>query len=213
MDKKQIIKHIEAESKKLLSKSKAGGHDFEHTDRVRKYAVKIAKSIRYDTFKAGLAALLHDIGNVVQRKDHGHHSSKLARRILDKYAISNNDKQEILIAVAEHDKPYAKTKPGKILQDADKLDAMGMVGIIRLFEFKANKIPAYNKKDPFKKPNVYKDSLGRRYMKISKMKYISDFAYLVLQFENMLNFKISKKLAKPKTKLVRDLISQAKKEL
>ena len=133
MNEKQTIQDIEKISKQMMLRSKSKGHDFGHVNRTRRFALKIANSLKYDTFTTEIAALLHDIGNIIERKNHGRHSAKFAQPILDRYQISKHDKKEILQAVREHNRPYATTKLGKILQDADKLDAMGAIGLMRLF--------------------------------------------------------------------------------
>ncbi|MFH0837119.1 MAG: HD domain-containing protein [Candidatus Aenigmatarchaeota archaeon] len=213
MDKKQIIKDIEKISKEMMAKSKAKGHDFPHVRRTRVFALKIAKSIDYDIFTIEIAALLHDIGNVIERKNHSLHSAKLSKNILNKYPISKQDKKEIIQAIKEHSQPYATTTLGKILQDADKLDAMGAIGLMRVFEFNLEKYPLYDPITPFKPRKLYKDSKGRVYFKMNELQYISDVIYIVLQFNNMLNFPISKKIGKEKTRLLKDFINIAKKEL
>ncbi|MBI5332921.1 MAG: HD domain-containing protein [Candidatus Aenigmarchaeota archaeon] len=144
MNKKQIITDIEHISRKMMLKSKAKGHDYAHVNRTKIFSLKIAKSIGYGLFTTEIAALLHDIGNIIERKNHGAHSAVLAKSILDKYPISEQDKKEIIQAVGEHSQPYATTTLGKILQDADKLDSMGAAGLMRVFEFNLDKYKLYN---------------------------------------------------------------------
>jgi len=213
MNRAEIIRRVEDETRILLAKSKSGGHDFSHTNRVRIYAKIIAKSMNYDLFKAELAALLHDIGNSVQREKHGHYSAKLSNKILSNHDISENTRKEIITAVEEHDKIFAKTLLGKILQDADKLDSMGPIGIMRMFEHNLGKLPLYNPRKTFSPPRIRKDSRSRCFIHKKDVKYISDVFYMAICFEKMLNFRTSKIMAREKIKIMKDFIRIVKKEL
>ncbi|MBI5332922.1 MAG: hypothetical protein HZB65_05080 [Candidatus Aenigmarchaeota archaeon] len=60
---------------------------------------------------------------------------------------------------------------------------------------------------------MYKDKKGRKYIRMNELSYVSDVICLVLQFNSMLNFPISRRIGKQKATLLQDFIRLAKKEL
>lgn len=115
------------------------GHDWWHCNRVRNMALEIAKHERADYFICELAALLHDIA------DEKLNESKEAG--LDKvrnWMIQNIDDHECIDKVMDiistmsynggQNEPM-KTIEGQIVQDADRLDAIGAIGIARTFVY------------------------------------------------------------------------------
>lgn len=133
-------KEIENYVKNELS---ASSHDMEHTFRVMKIALKIAKSQpNADVEVIKIAALLHDIARVKEdsdpsRKiDHSILGAEIAENILRKLNYSEDFIKNVTHCIRSHrfrgnEKP--ETIEAKILSDADKLDALGAVGIGRAF--------------------------------------------------------------------------------
>jgi len=124
------IRAIEAEAKKALPVY--GCHGFEHTKRVYNTCVDIGVKLHADLSVLLPAALLHDIV-----RDHGSHAregAEQARRILENVNISFNRIEKVIEAISTHsfsDSCSPETLEAKILSDADKLDAMGALGIYR----------------------------------------------------------------------------------
>jgi len=115
-------------------------HGFPHIERVMKLAFKLAEDFReVDSLVLKLAVLLHDIGRVEEETLHKHHallSAEMAKNILAQYGFTENIINNVADAILAHSytlryKP--KTIEGRILSDADKLDALGAVGIMRVF--------------------------------------------------------------------------------
>lgn len=137
MNKAKIIKKLEAfVRKKMLVEDT--GHDWWHVDRVRKMAVRIAKSEKKgDLFVIELAALTHDLDDW---KFKGKNSVDV-RKLLLGYKIPKDIIDRVLeitenISFKYGTNPYRfKTWDGKIVQDADRLDAIGAIGIARVFAF------------------------------------------------------------------------------
>ena len=138
MKKQKIIKRIAEKVKKDLE-NEGSGHDWWHVYRVWKMAKGIAKEESADTFIVELAALLHDIGD--WKFHHGDDTvgPKVARRILSKQGISEETINHVceIIRTAPFKGAGVKTKmhtlEGKVVQDADRLDAIGAIGIARAF--------------------------------------------------------------------------------
>ena len=115
-------------------------HRYDHTERVVSNALLLARAypdIDVDALEA--AAWLHDIGRGVERKkgeSHADASARLARRLLVDLAFTLAQIQRICDAIADHrysSGRVPKSWEGRLLQDADRLDALGAVGIARTF--------------------------------------------------------------------------------
>ncbi|MFZ3579345.1 HD domain-containing protein [Virgibacillus sp. DJP39] len=115
----------------------ATGHDYYHMVRVVRMAKEIAKQEGGDLFVCEAAGWLHDIGDKKLFSDPGK-----ARVDMDVFlsdlAIEKHTIQEIHLAI--NDVSFSKGKipntlEGKIVQDADRLDALGAIGIARVFAY------------------------------------------------------------------------------
>jgi len=139
-DKKGIINQTAAHVRKKFE-GEGSGHDWWHIQRVWNTAVTIAKQEQADLFIVELAALLHDIA------DHKFHDGdeeagpKTAREWLSSFEIEKDSIDHICRIIrnvsfkgAEVDTPMQSIE-GKIVQDADRLDAIGAIGIARAFAF------------------------------------------------------------------------------
>ena len=113
-------------------------HDFQHIQRVRKNAQIISQeegAVRTDLIE--LAVLLHDVSDV---KYSGNEGKAKENAILDELDLALSDRQEIVEIIESvsfsggHEKE-AKTIEAKIVRDADRLDAIGAVGIARTFAY------------------------------------------------------------------------------
>lgn len=134
MNKKQIIEITEKYSQKC-SDNNEPGHDFSHVLRVRKIAKKLAKTTQNDGFLVEMLALLHDI------EDHKLNSNNSVKAFLDSIEIDNEYKTKILhilpfMSFSKYPKlPDDFPIEGKIVVDADRLDAIGAIGAARAFSY------------------------------------------------------------------------------
>jgi uncharacterized protein len=128
-----------------LLKEDASGHDIYHLVRVRDMATLIAKSEGGDIAVIRAAALIHDAYRPWEKKTGKSHvgleALAMMRRMLSDVGLSDNLSQHILDVVALHDvydssiRIEDKSIELRVLQDADRLDAMGAIGIGRTFAF------------------------------------------------------------------------------
>ena len=186
-------------------------HDFEHIMRVYKNAQKIAKKEKANTKLVLAAALLHDVISF-PKSDHRSKASSTksaieAQKILKKYDYSNDEIK--LVSDAIHDHSFSKgvvprTVEGKVLQDADRLDALGAIGIARTFAVGGSeKRPFYSKHDAFchiRKPDDQNWTLDHFYKKL-------------LLLEKKMNTKSAKIEARRRTKIMKKFLNDLKKEL
>lgn len=112
-------------------------HDISHIERVERTCIKIYENEGGDLQTLRLAALLHDVGIVREHKEGGNHAEYSAE-IAQEFLEENNAGQELVDHVVSCILSHrfsrgmqAESIEAKILQDADRIDALGAVGIFR----------------------------------------------------------------------------------
>ncbi|HOO55157.1 MAG TPA: HD domain-containing protein [Methanothrix sp.] len=130
--------------RKLLEteKDQSVAHRRDHLDRVRRRALKLARSIpegEIDLEVLSMAALLHDVDQPYHdKKGHVTRSLEKAEKILRDLGYPEDKRPWVLEAIAEHsseDESSQSSLEAKLLFDADKLDGLGAIGIARVFAF------------------------------------------------------------------------------
>jgi uncharacterized protein len=203
------LKALQAEVKKRIQNDSA--HDYSHVMRVYRNAQKIAKHEKVNPRLILAAVLLHDIiqfpKSDPRSKTASVKSAVLAKEVLQKYGFTESDITIICDAIRDHSYSRGKiphTIEGKILQDADRLDALGAIGIARTFSVGGSeKRPIYNESDPFcgsRKPADHLWTVDHFYKKL-------------LLLEKKMNTKFGKSLAKKRTKLMMEFLSELKNEI
>ena len=126
-------------------------HHMPHVQRVYHHALRLAQAENYPYLdRVAAAALLHDIGlpMVSKRGDHPKVGAGLAATFLQENDLfSSPEITEIAEAIVHHGRLDGDTPLIHILRDADILDLLGSVGIMRAFTSKSN-LPAYQSKQP-----------------------------------------------------------------
>ncbi len=138
MNQEEVIEKTKEFVKSKLE-GEGSGHDYWHIHKVWANAVNIAKEEKADLFVVELGALLHDIADwKFHALDVG---PRIAREHLKSLGVSNEIIEhvcDIIDAVsfkgAGNEKPM-KTIEGKIVRDADRLEALGAIGIARCFAY------------------------------------------------------------------------------
>ncbi len=137
MDDKKLISDAMNFVSDLLENN-SGGHDTAHSLRVYKNALEIAgNEPGCDMTVVSLAALLHDVDD---HKLFDHENNENAREFLSNSGVPNEKIEEICsvinsVSFSKNRGKKPETLEGKIVQDADRLDAMGAIGIARAFAF------------------------------------------------------------------------------
>jgi uncharacterized protein len=204
-----VIDSLKNEIKLKISNDSA--HDFDHIMRVYKNAQKICKNEKVNPKLVLCAVLLHDIISFPKSDKRSKLSSiksaEASKKILKKYDFTRDEIQIISEAIRDHSfsqKKIPKTIEGKILQDADRLDAIGAIGIARVFAVAGSeKRSFYNPEDPFCKKRSSDDQ-----------KWTLDHFYKkLLLLESLMNTKSGKSEAKRRTMVLKNFLSDLKKEL
>lgn len=130
---------ITIEQARLFYLGNDAAHDFDHVLRVLHLAERIATQEGADLEIVRTAALLHDIGRAEQERTGRCHAlvgAQMARQILANYPADRVE--AVAQAIAQH-RYRAKNPPSsleaQVLYDADKLDAMGAIGVARAYAF------------------------------------------------------------------------------
>lgn len=136
----------------LMEDEYVASHDFYHLDRVYNNVVAIctAENIpEKDALISSLAALMHDISqkkvSYLQYSEHEYDSAEKARLILEKLDVDPEVIKDVERCIIEHRASKGIKSPilsVQILQDADRLDALGALAIARTFSYDSNR-PIY----------------------------------------------------------------------
>ena len=204
-----VINFISNDVKKIIENDSA--HDFEHIMRVYKNAQKLCKKEKVNEKLVLCAVLLHDIISYPKSDKRSKNSSidsaKKAKTLLKRYDFTENEITIISDAIRDHSfsqKKTPKTIEGKILQDADRLDALGAIGIARVFATGGSlKRPFYNIDDPFCKKRNADD----------KTWTLDHFFQKLLKLEFLMNTKSGKIEAKKRTRILNEYLKQLKQEI
>jgi len=138
----KVIGPIREQAQKMFTAAR-GSHDWEHTLRVFDLCRRIGVVEQADMEVLLIAAYLHDIGRCFQDRSngavcHAEAGCKLAGPLVQKLPLREDQKKNILHCIRSHrfrGNHYPETKEARVLFDADKLDAIGAVGIARAFLF------------------------------------------------------------------------------
>ena len=154
----EVIHQTTAEVQRRLA-DQAAGHGFDHVLRVLNSARAIQAEVGGDRFVVDLAALLHDVGDA-KFHEGVERSGEFSREILSGLGVANDVIQHVVqivdnISFRKRSDAAELTLEGKIVQDADRLDALGAIGIVRTIQYGAVfGQPFYSPDDPAKKSGV-----------------------------------------------------------
>ncbi|EOR23492.1 Outer membrane protein romA [Niallia nealsonii AAU1] len=125
---------------KLEMEKDTSGHDWYHVDRVRKMALLLSEKEGNGYSRSiELASLLHDISDEKLNNSKEEGQQKLAN-ILACISIDNHEKEQIITIISSvgfkgGNGIFPESLDAKIVQDADRLDAIGALGIARTFAY------------------------------------------------------------------------------
>jgi len=208
MDQSQIIYRTKAFVKETL-KDAEGGHDWFHIERVYKNALLISKDEHADKFVISLGALLHDIADYKFHDGDETIGPKIASEFLETLKVS----QEIIdhvIKIIENisfkggnGNQQFRSIELDILQDADRLDALGAIGIARTFNYGGFKgRPLY---DPSIQPNL---NMTKEQYKTSTAPTINHFYEKLLLLKVRMNTDTGRKIAEQRHQFMEDFLQQ-----
>jgi len=196
LNNQQLIDNTKQFVKDTL-KDAEGGHDWFHIERVYKNALLISKGETVNDLVVELAALLHDIADSKFNNGDDTIGPKIAAEFLVKQNVAT-DVINHVIKIIENisyssnidNRSGFNSKELEVVQDADRLDALGAIGIARTFNYGGFKNRAlYN---PEIKPNL---NLTKKAYKASNAPTINHFYEKLLLLKDKMNTKTGRKLA------------------
>lgn len=152
-----VVARTEARVRELLA-GDASGHDWWHIERVRLLALRLAHEEGADPLVVELAALLHDVADWKVSGD-TEAPARFAREWLASQHVPAEVVQHVADIVATISFKGAgvptpqRTLEGAVVQDADRLDAIGAIGIARAFAFGGSRGRALH--DPDERPRLH----------------------------------------------------------
>ena len=191
-------------------KNAEGGHDWFHIERVYKNTLLIAQQEKADITIVSLAALLHDIAD--PKFNNG--DETIGPRVASEFLLKHNVDSEIIEHVTQIIEnmsfknsfdlnPSFTSKEMEVVQDADRLDAIGAIGIARCFNYGGFKDrPLYN---PEIKPNL---KMSKSEYKTSDAPTINHFYEKLLLLKDQMNTKTGKRIALERHKYMEGFLKQ-----
>lgn len=191
-----LTENVKTELKKLFSED-VSGHDFLHTLRVLDNACSIQKSVVGDSYIIVLSALLHDADDKKLFPESAKDNTN-ARKILQKYEVSEDDTEtiiEIIRCVSFSSGIEAESTEAKVVQDADRLDALGAIGIARCFAYGASHGRSIYNEDDFIGNNMLGSDSG-----------LAHFYQKLLKLESLMKTEYGKKEAGKRTAFLKEYL-------
>jgi uncharacterized protein len=194
-------------------------HGWEHINRVYQLALHIANQENADRFVVGMAALLHDLGRAVPPNEanndnrHIHHadlSVMLTDELLERHRVTETQREAIQHAIIAHS--FSKgiepcTLEARIVRDADRLDGLGAIGILRWAITgtvrRSSATRSYHPTDPFGNEHRLDDT-----------RYLLDHFYTkLLKLAETMTTQTGRELAQQRTDFMRQYLDEFRQEL
>ena len=183
------------------------GHDFFHSMRVYRTAMKIAQAEHADIQVVALAALLHDVDDrklspmTAEKKEN-------AARFMCSQNVSESEIRQVCQIIDEvsfkgTDSVRPSTPEGKCVQDADRLDALGAIGIARTFAYGGSHNRAIY--DPELPPRA---AMNQAQYYSSKSTSLNHFYEKLFLLEGMMNTETGKAIARKRTQYMQQFVDE-----
>ena len=207
MDKTLIIEKTKIFVKDKLE-GEGSGHDWFHIERVYNLAKYIGEKENADSFIVEMAALLHDIDDW-KFSNTNDIKTTVTENFLKSINIDDNSFEKIITIIQTISfkggvaDSTQHTIEGKVVQDADRLDAIGAIGVARTFAYGGSKNRVIY--DPTIKPIDFK-SLDE--VKNTKNHTINHFYEKLLKLKDLMNTNTAKEIAQKRHKFMEDFLDE-----
>lgn len=189
-----------------------GGHDWFHIERVFNNSMLIARSEKVDVLVVSLGALLHDIADAKFHNGDESVGPTMAKAFLTSLDVKENIVTHVVNIINHISyKNSLETESGekfnslelRVVQDADRLDALGAIGIARAFNYGGFKNRVMH--DPDIPPNL---KMNKAQYKKSKAPTINHFYEKLLLLKDKMNTKTGKQLAEQRHQYMLGFLEQ-----
>src|SRR5688572_25185874 len=208
----EILRRTEAFAREALE-GDGSGHDWWHVDRVRRMALRLAVREGADPYVTELAALLHDVAD---HKLHGGDDSvgpRVAGDWLERLGADADTVQRVRTIIAELSFKGAgvptpmSSVEGAVVQDADRLDAIGAIGIARTFAYGGSRGRPMH--DPEAAPELH-DRFDR--YKASAGPTINHFHEKLLLLRDRMNTSAARRIADERHRFMQEFLDRFHRE-
>ncbi|KRL05528.1 HD domain-containing protein [Liquorilactobacillus oeni] len=194
--------------------SDRSGHGFDHIERVVNMAKKILTKENADPLITLSAAYLHDVSDE-KLFDDPEEQGQLILRLLTEHAFSPAQIEEITAIIKNlsfsktlNNKTQRLSLAGQIVQDADRLDAIGAIGITRAIYYGGKHAETIYDPNIAPREKMTKEE----YRNLDNETIINHFYEKLLKLKDMMNTKTAKKIAAGRQKIMLDYLNQFKAE-
>jgi uncharacterized protein len=194
---------------KATLKDAEGGHDWFHIQRVLNTAITISKREQANEFVVQLGALLHDIADSKFHKGDESVGPKVAREFLFSQNVDSSVIEHVvnIINAVSYKGGYNSSTFNslelQVVQDADRLDALGAIGVARTFNYGGFKNRTLY--DPDIKPNL---NMSKEEYKASTAPTLNHFYEKLLLLKDLMNTKTGKHLAEKRHRFMELYLDQ-----
>jgi uncharacterized protein len=212
MTHSEIIENTKNFVKQTLQNAE-GGHDWFHIQRVLNNAQHIAKNENVDNFIVTLGALLHDIADSKFHNGNEKIGPDKARIFLKKQGASKEIIEHVVRIIENisfkggNEEQKFRSPELDVIQDADRLDAIGAIGIARTFNYGGFKGRALY--DPEIKPDL---GMSKVAYKTSSAPTINHFYEKLLLLKDRMNTQTGRQIAADRHKYMEEYLIQFNKE-
>ncbi len=196
-------------------KNAEGGHDWFHIERVYNTSKLLLKHEKANSLIVQLAALLHDIADPKFHNGDESVGPETAKKFLESHSVDEQEINHVVDIIKHMSFKNSLDKTGntftskelQIVQDADRLDAIGAIGIARAFNYGGFKDRELH--NPAIPPNL---NMTKEEYKASKSPTINHFYEKLLLLKDKMNTATGKKLAEERHQFMLDYLKQFYKE-
>ncbi|TMW70366.1 HD domain-containing protein [Alteribacter natronophilus] len=211
MDQERIILETEKMVRDQLQEEQTG-HDWFHIDRVTRNAAAIAEAENADVFVVTLAALLHDLADDKVVDDETEALQDIEDWLTGK-GVAETDVRHVMkiiqtISFKGGNGQALESLEAKVVQDADRLDAIGAVGIARCFVYSGSKgSPMYG-------PDIKaRESMTKEEYRKGKSTAVNHFYEKLLKLRDLMNTRRGYELADERHKFMETFLEQFYREV
>ena len=186
-----VIKTYQFIKQQFLLHENQESHSLDHTIRVTSLCIDLACKLGGSIDVLVIAALFHDVGRPIEDalgKCHAETSAEIASSFLTQNSLNDmvSEISDIILSHRYSKKREPTSKEGKILKDADALDALGAVGLYRTISYSVE--------------NGY-----------GLAKALKHFDEKLFKLSSLMRFDLTKQIAEEETKILREFVKQARK--
>ena len=209
----EVLANIYTEIEKRFAGIDDPAHGWEHVSRVYTLAQHIARQEGANLLVVSIAALMHDLGRTVQNNSIKHHadlSAALAKELLAPYHVPTDVQEAVVHAILAHSFSRGiapRTLEARVVRDADRLDGLGAIGILRWAITgtlrRSSQTKTYHPTDPFAEQHTPDDN---NYM-------LDHFFTKLLKLSDTMATDTGRTLAQQRTAFMHTYLAELRKEL